>query len=704
MKKLCMLLTILLALALPISLAEETASGIWQMTYYVDEFRMPTDEAYVRNAEPIEGIFSNSATTDSPAGLVILLDERGLCFMLYEYGSNLVKNSFSTDHGYNITLRDAAGNKTHLTGTMPAGSDRVVFYDRGADTIIDALSTSATVMFYIEEANNPTTNYLFTIEDTKGFADVVSTMTGGFNERDYQAAVALWDAGDYHAALEAFAKLGDYKDSAEWDGKYRAMMYAQGEVLLEAGDYADANDAFIEAGDYEDARSRVGEPYYVQAEALLEAGEYNAANQAFIHAGSYSDAAERVLEPFYAQGIALRASGDFDGAVEAFLCAGEYKDAAGQITETYYQKANTLSKSGNYTEAYSVYATLRGYKDVNEIILNDPGIFDAYIDSFDVGNTVCFGAYGEPIEWIVIDERGGDRMLMSKGLQYAPAFSNDTEISTTHDVSWSNSNLRKYLNTDFYDSHFSDEEKTQILETHLSNTDYVVYRNEIRLGAYRSESSIKEALTREATDDKVFILDADQCVELLSDETMKAGLDNWRLRSVLYIYNRANFIGTQYYRQGIDAYIPFGTGVNYSGEVMGVVNERLITSIYAKQTDFDLDDAIFVRPVIWIRVDPNYVESTPEPTATPTPKPTPTLKPTPSPTPKIVYPTLQIGSKGDDVVRLQQALIDGGYLSGRADGDFGKGTEAAVKAAQQAFGLEQTGAADDALQKKLYGE
>ena len=43
------------------------------------------------------------------------------------------------------------------------------------------------------------------------------------------------------------------------------------------------------------------------------------------------------------------------------------------------------------------------------------------------------------------------------------------------------------------------------------------------------------------------------------------------------------------------------------------------------------------------------------------------------------YPVLGIGSKGDNVKRLQQALIDGGFLHDNADGDFGNNTLEAVK-------------------------
>ena len=67
------------------------------------------------------------------------------------------------------------------------------------------------------------------------------------------------------------------------------------------------------------------------------------------------------------------------------------------------------------------------------------------------------------------------------------------------------------------------------------------------------------------------------------------------------------------------------------------------------------------------------------------------------------YIVLQKGSKGDAVVKLQLALREQGYYSGKADGGYGPLMVQAVKAAQAAFGLEQTGIADVAFQQYLYG-
>ncbi len=67
-------------------------------------------------------------------------------------------------------------------------------------------------------------------------------------------------------------------------------------------------------------------------------------------------------------------------------------------------------------------------------------------------------------------------------------------------------------------------------------------------------------------------------------------------------------------------------------------------------------------------------------------------------------PTLEKGSKGDDVKKLQQRLKDLNYLSGGVDGDYGNGTASAVSAFQKEAGLSATGVADEATQKALYAD
>ena len=72
--------------------------------------------------------------------------------------------------------------------------------------------------------------------------------------------------------------------------------------------------------------------------------------------------------------------------------------------------------------------------------------------------------------------------------------------------------------------------------------------------------------------------------------------------------------------------------------------------------------------------------------------------------PEPTYETLQKGSKGDAVRTLQKRLKELGFLSGSADGDFGKGTAGAVSAFQKKAGLPENGVADDATQKALFAD
>ena len=64
--------------------------------------------------------------------------------------------------------------------------------------------------------------------------------------------------------------------------------------------------------------------------------------------------------------------------------------------------------------------------------------------------------------------------------------------------------------------------------------------------------------------------------------------------------------------------------------------------------------------------------------------------------------TLELGSEGEEVTKLQQRLKDLGYLSGSVDGKFGPATEAAVIAFQKNNNLTADGKAGTATLSKLY--
>ena len=83
-------------------------------------------------------------------------------------------------------------------------------------------------------------------------------------------------------------------------------------------------------------------------------------------------------------------------------------------------------------------------------------------------------------------------------------------------------------------------------------------------------------------------------------------------------------------------------------------------------------------------------------TATPTPVPKPDITPNPN------YRNLSKGDRGDRVKKLQERLIELGYLTGTADGSYGNQTRRAVMRFQYYNGLQQDGVAGRATQTVLF--
>ena len=83
------------------------------------------------------------------------------------------------------------------------------------------------------------------------------------------------------------------------------------------------------------------------------------------------------------------------------------------------------------------------------------------------------------------------------------------------------------------------------------------------------------------------------------------------------------------------------------------------------------------------------------------PTPEPIIPPVPD---DVHYSVLSSGSRGDEVLRLQQRLIALGWLTGDADGFYGDDTAGAVRAFQYQIAQVEDGVANEELQQRLFAE
>ena len=185
---------------------------------------------------------------------------------------------------------------------------------------------------------------------------------------------------------------------------------------------------------------------------------------------------------------------------------------------------------------------------------------------YKVGETIEFGNYPQdkdgtekPIEWIVMKNEGNQVLLLSKYVLDAKPYNEELE-----EVTWETSDIRQWLNNEFYTTAFNKAEKAKIQTSLIKNEDNSEYGTS-------GEND---------TEDKVFLLSKKEAKTLFSNNEEKIAkateyaeksgvyvneekVAGWWLRSpgdnsdsaaVVYSYGWG-------YRYGYDVYYSYGGGV-----------------------------------------------------------------------------------------------------------------------------------------------
>lgn len=137
---------------------------------------------------------------------------------------------------------------------------------------------------------------------------------------------------------------------------------------------------------------------------------------------------------------------------------------------------------------------------------------DVYANT-NVNDVITFGTYNnEPIEWMVLDKEGDNYLLLTKYAvetmtYYAGDDANDQ---------WEYSDIRAWLNNDFIDTAFTDNERACINTTHLKN-DENPYSN----------GNNEKATPGKDTDDKLYLLSYSEFCTYFTFTTIEKAEDNW---------------------------------------------------------------------------------------------------------------------------------------------------------------------------------
>ena len=298
---------------------------------------------------------------------------------------------------------------------------------------------------------------------------------------EYVKADRLLTEQRFLEAQHAFSALGGYSDSeakleACKEG-LKAQAYARAEKLLLNRDFSGAMRAFAELGDYRDSRYRLqecGESAAANAYSLavkaMDEGNYAVAHRQLREVGDLYDSVARRRECEYQLGLQKYEAGDLEGARPFLLGVGNYKDGL-----------DLLNRCARAT-------------------------LESSLSELQVGGTLVMGrnprvqanAY-EALTWTVLERDENSLLVLAQNAVDCREYNPDSSKGLT----WSDCELRRWLNEDFFYEAFSPSEQEYIVPNLLANPSSNLRNKEIYGGP--------------PTLDKVFLLSHPEVDRLLGN-------------------------------------------------------------------------------------------------------------------------------------------------------------------------------------------
>ena len=149
-----------------------------------------------------------------------------------------------------------------------------------------------------------------------------------------------------------------------------------------------------------------------------------------------------------------------------------------------YKSAKQAYKNGDENTAYKNYNALskEGYKDSESKFV---ALEKARVKNTKIGEVIPFAH----MDWRVLDKKDGKVLLLKDNALGSTPFDEKGQ-----NVTWESSSVREWLNKDFLQESFTENERNSILETTVKNTPNATYKT----------------LAGNNTKDKFFLLSCDE--------------------------------------------------------------------------------------------------------------------------------------------------------------------------------------------------
>lgn len=283
----------------------------------------------------------------------------------------------------------------------------------------------------------------------------------------------------YHEAAKQFKELSDYRDSQKYVKEcYRLAKITEEEIKKQI--YKDANELKEQA--------KCADEYKLAAEEFLKIEGYLDADKLAKKCELLSAYMEKkavrkkiiksivavllvvgiyfgIKNPYakYYLANAYQSVGFYNQAINTYKKIGTLKDSEERIAECRYQKGLDAMAEEDYKNAKKAFAAAGNYKDSDQKKVDMEKL---YIKNSEIGDTIRIGEN----KWRILDVQGNQVLLLKDLALSGMAYNNNPG-----DITWEQSTLRNWLNTEFLDVSFSEAEKNNIILTNVKNDDNPLY-------------------------------------------------------------------------------------------------------------------------------------------------------------------------------------------------------------------------------------
>ena len=153
-----------------VKISVPTQTGAWKLKNYSDDFGEPTENKYLVLMG--DGVFSNSATSNSQLRVVFFIDGDSFSFRLFEYGSSPVKDD---DRVYTTRVKDSEGvvHDFRLWNSGQSGQiGPMSLSSEDYNKMLDILKKGGEIIVTMKYSSYSDSDYRFKL-DVDGFANAI---------------------------------------------------------------------------------------------------------------------------------------------------------------------------------------------------------------------------------------------------------------------------------------------------------------------------------------------------------------------------------------------------------------------------------------------------------------------------------------------------------------------------------------------------